>query len=202
VIYLVHGIRTDGEDNIDRIGLTMTRFGHVVVDTPLDVRRAWNVRRTMQHDANRLAAFMAGDPWRERVIIAHSHGCNIALEAAKQTAVASLWLFNPATSSKYDLSYVRCHTEHIFCIYSPTDLAVRLGNMIPFRHPFGAAGYKGFADLPDRNNLESFGHHSMAFKEPLASNWGRNIHESMLRLDSERSTFGGLRKRDPADRSP
>lgn len=175
---LAHGIRTDGENSIDRIGPLLRDLGHGVHDCELPVRHTWSVRRTIERDAELLVrSVMATSVSREaRSIIAHSHGCRIALEAAKLVDVGSLWLFNPAVSTKYDLSSVRCDKARIYCIYSPSDWTVWLGSMIPF-HPFGKAGKHGLRQLSEANNLESNGGHSEAFTHPRVQQWAEFIHK-------------------------
>lgn len=175
---LAHGIRTEGTYSIDRIGPPLRDLGHGVHDCELPVRRTWSVKRTLEKDAEQLVqCLMATSVPREvRSIIAHSHGCHIALEAAKMIDVGSIWLFNPAVSVGYNLDPVRCDKTRIYCIYSPSDWIVFLGSIIPF-HPFGKAGKHGLKNLPEANNLESNGGHSEAFKHPRIEQWAEFIHK-------------------------
>lgn len=166
----VHGINTKGKNNTDRFCMELAARGHRVVDPPLKKRHTWNVRRTLHDDARFLAGWIARQP-RPVSLICHSHGCNIGLAAAMAVPVDSIYLFNAATEPDYDFGGVQCDLDRIYAIFSEDDWTVKLGNLLPFNHPFGDAGARGFDNLPGLNNRPTHGPHSRAFTEPQLSFW-------------------------------
>ncbi len=185
MIYLVvHGIRSTGEQSIDRLGSAlMLRHGAQVVDVDLPVRNTFSARWTLSGDAKRLAtsvvharSSVGAKPHAPVTLLCHSHGCGVGLAAARMTPVHAIWMFNPAVSHGYDVSRLLVPADRIWCVYSKQDWIVRLGALIPFDHPFGNAGARGLSTIPRENNLEADGGHSACFKWPQVGQWADEVH--------------------------
>lgn len=173
--FLAHGINSNGSSNVDLFMPYLLQYHCSVVDLPLPVRHTWGVRWTIERDADLLAGYAVATPPYNRHVIAHSHGCRIALEAAKRVSFASMWLFNPAVSSRYKFKKVLCAEDNIHCVYSTADWAVRLGALLPFNHPFGRAGAQGFNKLAPGSNMETAFGHGFTFQPPYLRGWSSII---------------------------
>lgn len=174
--FLAHGIAGEGEHSVDRFIPRLIDRGHTVIDVPLPVRHFWNVRQTLWQDVDMLLGSSLSVPPNHRIIIAHSHGCNIALAAAEEAPFNALWLFNPAVNRGRPLSRLHVPLDRVWCVHSPSDWTVRISKLLPFGHPFGSAGAFGLKHLPPSNNLEADGGHGKAFREPQLTLWADIIH--------------------------
>lgn len=182
-IILVHGIRTHGDDSIDRLDARLTELGHTVDQYEYPKRRAIQVYlpSVRRHDAAALVSFMRpGDH-----VIAHSYGGLIWQEAIKLGAKWSkCFLFSPAaTSDKFKAygqkkgAYPRSSFDELHVVYNPEDKALEWGALMPF-HPFGKLGYRGYAGPQDDRirNVRGFatGHgrnHSHYFQGDRLDKW-------------------------------
>ena len=134
-IVLVHGIRSDGTNNVDVVGDELRRLGHVVVDVQTPVRHTWSARWSAKKDARQVAAASReGD-----ILVAHSYGNLIAWHAHKMQNYEAVFCIAAAMSK----NAIWRHPKRVFCYHSNTDGALKLGAALLW-HPFGRAGLDGF----------------------------------------------------------
>lgn len=172
-----HGIGTNGDPNINKVGEGLSRQGHFVSDPDLPIRSWWSANFTVKQDAKHaLKSVREGD-----ALICHSHGSNIGLEVAKHVPVRAVFLFNPAAPANFDFSELKGQPE-ITCIFSNSDWIVWVGSILPL-HVFGRAGVSGFRQLDDpdnpygRNIDTSGSDHNDAFAPPGLWYWTNEISE-------------------------
>lgn len=155
----VNGIATHGAGSIDLLLLELAKRGHVVLDIPLPKRHWFSARWGGKPDGEIIAKHTRdGD-----VIVAHSFGCLRAWHAHQIRDFAAIICIAPAMSDSAEWN----HPERVHCLYSPKDLAIRIGARLLF-HPFGAAGSKGFTQ-EGVTNVEYQCGHSAYFQPPLIS---------------------------------
>lgn len=166
----VHGILTDGSQNIDRMLFYMRdRYGYPVVDVQAEIRGPFSVRFASGPDAEALAKEAEdGD-----VVLAHSYGCLKTALAMEKVKFSHAFMFRPAMDPDY--KFPQTETK-VHCIHSRGDLAVMLGALLRFSHPFGSAGRKGFA-AQHVINVQSKGGHNADFDR--LEHWGAYIHSAI-----------------------
>lgn len=141
-----HGINSDGKNSVNRIMERLNRAGHLTFDADIPTRNIFTSNFTVEKDAERALRIVKPG----YVLVAHSHGCNVAIEVARRIEVKALFLFNPASPDNVDFSELK-GSPTVKCVYSPSDWIVRLGSWIPFSI-FGRAGISGFLQLHEEGN--------------------------------------------------
>ena len=85
-----------------------------------------------------------------------------------------LFLYRPAVGRDWDFSLTK-GSPRIHCVYSPDDFWIMVGSLVA-KHPFGAAGIRGFLGRGWSgllHNIESYGGHGHDFER--AEDWARWI---------------------------
>lgn len=160
-ITFVHGINTDGNDDIFQLATAMEaeaetnmvqapslhrfRYGPI---GPNDARDLEFLQKT---------AFRLIEETEDGVnLVGHSNGCRVILEAMRLGLDARrIILFAPAAERWLALPGKARGCESILVIYNPRDRAIRAGEMLPY-HPFGSMGSEGYQGPPDKRitNME------------------------------------------------
>lgn len=173
-IHGVHGIWTDGDNNVDRLLWWLSqRYGYATNELPQPRRNPFSARFSAKKDAELLAA--AAQPGD--AVVAHSYGCAVVAEAMRQVEFSHAFLFRPAMA--HDYRFPAGTRTVIHCIHSTEDWAIFFGMLLRFGHPFGSAGRTGFDD-PRVVNIRARGGHSADFDR--LCEWGRYIHSNLRTL--------------------
>jgi len=143
-VLVLHGINTDGRDNIDVLGeRLMLHHGCEVHDIPL-AHTKWYTgrsRRIVKINVERVAACMRpGDH-----VICHSNGGRLAYEcmnAGLHFGVVSM--FSAALDSC--VTFRPCSYERIINFHNPRDKALFFGSAIP-GHIWGGIGRGGYRGI-------------------------------------------------------
>jgi hypothetical protein len=144
-VLVLHGINTDGADNIDLLGeRLMLHHNCDVHDVPLAPTRWYNgrSRRIVRDNVARLAACMHhGDH-----VICHSNGGRLAWEcmnAGLRFGVVSM--FSAALNEC--VTFRPCAYERIVNFHNPRDKALFFGSVLPGHiwGGMGRGGYKGIS---------------------------------------------------------
>lgn len=149
----VNGILTHGEGNIDLLLADMDLRGASVVDVRLP-KRSWISARW---GAKRDGAAIASLSPQGSVLVCHSFGAVRAFHAHKLVEYSAVVCIAPAASR--NLAWR--NPGRVWCYFSPSDWAVRIGSILPF-HPFGRAGNEGFSH-PDSHNKQMDSDHDDYF---------------------------------------
>ena len=153
----VNGIHTHGEGSIDLLLKEMQGRGFDTVDVRLPYRGALSARWGGAYDG----MIVAGESEDGDVLVAHSYGCLRSWYAHKVREYKAIFCIAPAMSKYTEWQ----NPSRTWCYYSSADWVVRLGSWL-FLHPFGAAGYEGFAQLdPIGHNCRMRSGHSGYFDE-------------------------------------
>ena len=150
----VNGINTHGVGNIDLVLATMRNRGLETVDVPIPVRHTWTARWTAKSDA-RTVAWLSEDG---DIAVCHSRGAHVMHHAHKLREFKAIICIAPACSKNLEWR----NPSRVWCYYSPSDWVVRLGSLLPFDHPFGAAGVEGFSQ-PGTHNYKMHSDHDDYF---------------------------------------
>lgn len=169
-IHGVHGIWTDGNNNVNRLLWWLGgRYGYATREVTLPRRNPFSARFRSAGDAEILLSEVEdGD-----VAIGHSYGCAVVAKAMESARFSSVFLFRPAMERGF--VFPKRGTE-IHCIHSHGDWAIFLGMLLRFGHPFGSAGRTGFDDL-QVTNIRARGGHSADFSEKQIPFWGGYVHD-------------------------
>ena len=148
MIIFVHGIRSKGTDNVDRMGDKLEARGHWTVDFDyptvnlLDVllkMRGFHTKTVMQN-ASRLCQVTQGADQRPDAV-AHSMGCLVTLRAMECGAkFGTVFWFAPAMNKDFVIPNWGC--ERLYIIHNRNDKAIKLGSVLRM-HPFGDMGLVG-----------------------------------------------------------
>lgn len=171
-ILLVNGIASTGAGSTDLFATPFRALGYNVIDVNQPIRHAWDVRsaRKREADAAELELLSVdGD-----IVIAHSYGGIKALMAYRNIKYRAIYLFRPAVSRNWVFP---TGDINVTCIYSHQDVAVWLGGLLMFKHPFGWAGTLGFKD-PRVKHIQSRGLHNADFKR--VGYWANEIHKDLM----------------------
>ena len=157
MILTVHGIRTDGADNVDLLGSELASYGHQIND--YDYKRvgifAGRSRKTQYSRARGLYRRVQEQGVRPSAIC-HSWGCLASLRAMELGAhFDRLFWFSPAMDVDFLIPSWGCKKLYVF--HNPKDRAIMLGGSL-WWNDFGKMGTKGskYADLDHRiTNIEA-----------------------------------------------
>lgn len=167
-----HGINDLGLRTIDLCAPEMRQRGHEWIDVDIPKRSFLTSHWTRDADVRMAIEQLRGAP-KGLILVAHSHGNNVALEVAKEIPVRMIWCLQPATSTDYDFDELLQYSlsgrpdpkiPYVNCVYSPGDFWVRLGSLVPFSF-YGRAGIAGFSD-PRVRNIRGPDDHSEIFAQP------------------------------------
>lgn len=144
-VIAVHGIRSNGEKNVDLLGRRLEEHGHHLVDCNLgyislfDVLTRMRSRRYQARVSRQL--YNIASTYRGAHVIAHSFGCLATLRAMEHGAqFGSVFLFAPAMDVDFLFPHWGCKTWDV--IHNPDDRAIRVGSWLRF-HDFGQMGLHG-----------------------------------------------------------
>jgi len=184
-IFLANGIRTHGENNIDRLLRPLEDLGHRVVDLYYKKVYSWHVySRTKQlkiAHALKNQILPHPQPW---YIAAHSFGCLLSRRLMQiNVTFTSAHLFGAADDD--ETYYPREQAERIHVYYNQKDRALLFGSLL-FRHDFGPLGRVGY-NGPDDSRIVGLRRDFMYnrpwstdhnwFTEPMLSRWVDLIHK-------------------------
>ena len=170
-IALVHGINNSLKRSaLSPLDAWLEKRGHDTLAVDLPERHWWNARWTTQKDAESTLEQIQSR-WhdtREVMLVTHSRGALIANALERRAIFKGIVQFAPAAS----VGHRFLHQCPIFCVHSRSDGTLILGTMLPFGHPFGAAGRRGYDD-PCVHNVEFKGmDHSSYFDKPFIDRSG------------------------------
>ena len=190
-IFTCNGIRTNGEDNIDRLIPPLVAAGHRVVDLAYEKVSAligWSRRKQLAIAyslRDQIEAYPA-----PRHIAAHSFGCIMARRLMQENVYFdAAYLFGAADDD--DTYYPREQVKRIHLFYNPHDGAIRLGSLL-FRHDFGPLGRIGY-NGPDDARVEQvkwefmhgfWSHNHNWFAGPMALRWAKYIDTDIRSAES------------------
>ena len=149
-VVFIHGINTDGDDDIfemaDLLGSKRTdleiykfRYGPIGVNEARDLK-------FLQETSFRLIEEI-GDG---AILIAHSNGCRIAIEAMRLGMDAKMViLFAPAVEEWLALPGKGRGCQSMIVVHNPRDRAILAGEYLLY-HPFGAMGRDGYQGPSDK----------------------------------------------------
>jgi hypothetical protein len=176
----VNGIKTTGEDSIDRLTCELVKRGHEVVDLGLPVIGVIGAsRRSIQMRNGRLLrdAVVSNFGEAARVnVITHSNGAPTLFRSMWFAGVRydNLFVFN--ASFRSDWAWPAEGFRRMYNIYNPYDKALKWGErsrwLMP-NHIFGSLGRTGYDGPPDRRIICQ----SNAFRD------GKNWHNPWHRWD-------------------
>ena len=184
-ILVLHGIHTDGRDNIDRLGMALQEMGFHVIDVELRQTRWWNGRssRIVRENIDRVqAAMQEGDH-----VVAHSNGCRLAwecMEAGLLFGVVSL--FSAALDAC--ITFRPCRYSRILNFHNPRDRALFYGSLLP-GHRWGGMGRGGYRGVSRRilnmelRDTSSMGHSH--WFEPAHLHWCAELVKRHIEADAE-----------------
>ncbi len=174
-IIIVHGILTHGK-SIDKFGALLEKAGFSIRYFEYPIRGALQLYRgkLSDDDGAALANFMRpGDH-----VVAHSYGGLIWQKSIKAGAKwGKCFVFGAACTSD-KMYYPDDSLDEAHIIYNPEDKALLLGSMLPFGHPFGKLGYRGYVGQPGRTEIDRRFFNVRGFKTGLTLNhshyWGKD----------------------------
>lgn len=176
---LLHGVRSDGDRNVDLAIEPLTQLGHQVVDVTIPKRLAIRARsyENLLLDLERLL-----DETREGdALIGHSNGGFLAAWATRFRRYSTVILVAPALARTFDIS--RSRGAEIWCVHSGGDTVLRMARAIPWPR-WGSAGLVGLDMLDDRRNVRTTGGHSEIFEadnlEVWVPTWDRWIRDGAV----------------------
>ena len=182
---LVHGfnIRDGGRGTVDQLAPLIRDAGHTVDVDEGDYGyfNIWMIRfkksKTRQAVLYRLAkAFETA-----QVIITHSNGANFTTQAlefltTEYNNTKIVIHISPALDTNTDIPLA---VKHQLVLHTPHDKAVKLSTWIPFKHPWGRMGAKGYTGTDNRNTnlkVESVKGHSKWFAiSHVVDTWKRCV---------------------------
>jgi hypothetical protein len=139
-VLILHGINTDGKDNVDRLAEPLRKAGFFVIDIELEQTRWYNGRDSaiVKRNVERVAAVhKPGDH-----AICHSNGGRLAyacMEAGLRFGVVSM--FSAALDAC--VTFRPCCYERILNFHNPRDKALFFGSVLP-GHIWGGIGRGGY----------------------------------------------------------
>jgi len=147
----VHGIRSKGTSNVDKMGSLLEERGHPTVDfdyptvSLTDVlfkMRGTRTKEVLRHARRlRFAATDSKVPRMKPDVIAHSMGCLVTLRAMEDGAeFGNVFWFAPAMESDFVIPSWGCN--RLWIIHNPNDKAIKVGSWLKW-HPFGNMGLVG-----------------------------------------------------------
>lgn len=187
MILTVHGIRTDGQDNVDLLGTELISMGHSVQDYDYEKVGifAGRRRKTQYNRARGLYRRVQETPGRPSAIC-HSWGCLACLRSMELGAhYESLFWFSPAMDRDFIIPNWGCKKLYVF--HNPEDRAIMLGGSL-WWNDFGKMGTHGssYADLDHRiKNIEAtpsgtdWWQHSSWFEGPNLEYYAAYIDEKI-----------------------
>lgn len=153
----VNGILTHGDQNIDLILADMQERGVPTVDVRLP-KRSWISARWGGKKDGRTVAELSSDG---DILVCHSFGAIRSFHAHKLREYSAIVCIAPAARKSLPWR----NPSRVWCYFSPSDWAVRIGSWLP-GHPFGRAGIEGFAQ-PEVHNRERKSDHDDYFEGML-----------------------------------
>lgn len=173
----MHGIETDGKNNIFRLTQALRFAGFEVVEYTYEHTSFWDTFSRCKSDNNALGLLNIHQPGDH--VIGHSNGGRLIHRAMEIGAeFAQCYLFAPAFGAT--TAWPKLGAKKINIIFNPRDRAIRLGALVP-GHDFGwlgAVGYQGEFDerihsISDRvSNSVDPNEHSYMFQNPSRlDNW-------------------------------
>jgi len=154
-IVFIHGINTDGDDDIfEMADLLKSNYADLDIYRfrygPIGVNKARDLK-FLQETSIRLIDEI-GDG---AILIAHSNGCRIAIEAMRLGMDAKLTiLFAPAVEEWLALPGKGRGCKSMIVVHNPRDRAILAGEHLWY-HPFGAMGRDGYQG-PHDERIKNF----------------------------------------------
>lgn len=146
-IHFFHGIHDDGVKTMQVLAACMARHQWNTKVHQFPVTNAWNAasrRDTVLLARSVLSSIRPGDH-----LVGHSHGCGVGLQVIRELSatvapamIARVVMLAPALDRRQNFAALKFN--RILCIHNPADIAIIVGSLIPFKHPFGLAGAFGF----------------------------------------------------------
>lgn len=180
----INGIRTDGKSSTDKLLNKLRNHDYETIDVnypKVNIFMARSRKRQFKNAKILLEQSLPGD-----ILIAHSYGCLLALRAMELGAEFShVFLFAPAMNIDFTFPYLGM--EKMTVIFNDRDQAIKWGEILRFRHDFGAmgrVGYKGPPDprilnIQDHKGIKGKRNHSHYFSDENIDDWAKYIIESM-----------------------
>ncbi len=150
-IHLIHGIRDDGSKTTECLARVLEREGYSTLPHPLVRTHTWNA--WFSRDTKLLARIVMAKMEPGDHIVAHSHGCGIAKQIAKEMRVGKIVMLSPALNMVQ--RWKGKQFEALLNIHNPADLALWGGSILP-GHPFGIGGAVGFWTSDPRVHNERY----------------------------------------------
>lgn len=144
-IVLVHGINTDGTENVDRTRPRLEELGFDVVDAPTKKRNPFTARFCGKRDS-RVVIDCSSDG---DILVCHSYGNIVGWYAHRIRDYAAIFCIAPAQSKNVQWN----NPNRVHCYYSKDDKALKAGAWMLW-HPFGRAGLVGYTQ-PGVNNVRN-----------------------------------------------
>jgi hypothetical protein len=145
-IATVHGIRSDGSDNVDLLAYSLGLLGHRTknVDYPrVGLLGARSRKRQYRNAQVLLDNTSDGDD-----LIVHSYGGLVVLRAMELgRKYRVVFMFNPAMNKDFTFPYFGM--KEMYVIYHPDDKAIKWGSWLRFNHDFGEMGRIGYKGPED-----------------------------------------------------
>ena len=180
----INGIRTDGSSSTDKLLKRLQGVGFEIKDINYPRVNIFTARSRSRQKKN--AQILVDEHITGDALIAHSYGCLLALRAMELGAkFRQVFLFAPAMNVDFTFPYLGMVKLRV--IHNPTDKAVKMGEMLRFRHDFGAMGRFGYDGPPDTrviNIKDDSGdkgkrNHSHYFSDKNIDHWVKFIQEKI-----------------------
>ena len=146
----INGIRSDGQNNTDRLLRELEKMGYETVDVSyprVNVFTARSRKRQLKNAQLIREVYQPGD-----AVIAHSYGCLLTLRAMEiGCEFSQVFYFGAAMND--DFSFPFNGMVKLWNYHNPNDMALTLGRLLAW-HDFGAmgqTGYRGPLDQRIRN---------------------------------------------------
>ncbi len=177
VIHGVCGIHDKGENTVNKFLTVLREEGFKSKNANLPYRFALFTYFSFLN--RRYGKLLASQVDEGDWAIGHSHGCLVIYNAMMQGAkFDTVILFAPAMET--EIAFPIYGAKNIHIIYNPYDLAILIGSLIPFHHPFGRLGNVGYKGCPDDRVFQRgiispeahlFQHSKLIFSEPYFTKW-------------------------------
>ena len=152
MIFTLNGMNDSRENTTHQMAVKLMSLGHEVTELRYSVMHVQDTRnRLRRHQTASILTeqIEAHRDEEKNYLVAHSLGCLLATNIAEHCSIRPLfdeaWFFAPAMDRQWIFPQDAWGKLNI--IYNKNDRAVLLARFLPFWHPFGAMGRRGWQTL-------------------------------------------------------